>query len=199
MGDDGRVDWQHVGAVVVAGGRAARLGGADKASLEIGGRTLLARALDALVDVPEVVVVGDPVPTERPVTFLREDPVGGGPAAALLAGLGGFGRRPRVVVALAVDMPLVTADTIRRLAREVLDEDREGATLVDRAGRAQYLCAAYATEALARTTPAYEEQFGLSMRALVGPLRLAELPAVGGEADDVDGWDDLVRLREIFG
>ena len=31
----------------------------------------------------EVVVVGDPVPTERPVTFTREDPRHGGPVAAL--------------------------------------------------------------------------------------------------------------------
>ena len=37
-------------AVVLAGGTAARLGGADKASIELHGRTLLTHALDALVD-----------------------------------------------------------------------------------------------------------------------------------------------------
>ena len=38
------------------------------------GRTLLERALDALLDAAEVVVVGEPVPTSRPVTFTRESP-----------------------------------------------------------------------------------------------------------------------------
>ncbi len=38
-------------AIVLAGGQAARLGGADKASIEVGGRSLLERAL-ALADVP---------------------------------------------------------------------------------------------------------------------------------------------------
>src|SRR3954470_16309513 len=73
-------------AVVLAGGVAARLDGVDKASVELDGRTLLAWALDAVVDASEVVVVGDPVPTERPVTFTRENPRYGGPVAALLTG-----------------------------------------------------------------------------------------------------------------
>ena len=73
-------------AVVLAGGEAVRLDGADKASVELHGRTLLTWALDAVVDASEVVVVGDPVPTHRPVTFTREDPRHGGPVAALLTG-----------------------------------------------------------------------------------------------------------------
>src|SRR5690606_7523849 len=80
----------RIGAVVLTGGTGARLGGADKASIEIGGLTLLERALDALLDVDDVVVVGEPVRTSRPVTFTREDPAGGGPAAGLLAGLRAF-------------------------------------------------------------------------------------------------------------
>ena len=73
-------------AVVLAGGTAARLDGVDKASVEHAGRTLLTWALDAVIDAGEVVVVGDPVPTERPVTFTREDPRHGGPVAAMLTG-----------------------------------------------------------------------------------------------------------------
>ena len=73
-------------AIVLAGGQAARLGGADKASVEYLGRTLLEHALESLVDADEVVVVGDPVPTTRPVTFTRESPRYGGPVAALLTG-----------------------------------------------------------------------------------------------------------------
>lgn len=83
------------GAVILTGGTAARLDGADKAGLEVGGTTLLEHALGAAAGASEVVVVGPDVPTSRPVTFVREDPPGGGPAAGLLAGLAGFARSDR--------------------------------------------------------------------------------------------------------
>lgn len=190
------METDRLGAVVLTGGSAVRLDGADKASIELGGLTLLEHALGALVDVPEVVVVGDHVPTTRPVTFTREDPADGGPAAGLLAGLRAFARRPDLLVVLAVDMPLVTSTTIRRLLDAV---ENDGAALVDDTGRLQYLCAVYATNALDRTRPSYEQEHGLSMRSLVGPLRIVQVPAYSSETHDVDTWADLLALRETFG
>lgn len=187
-----------IGAVVLTGGSAVRLSGADKASIELGGLTLLEHALGALLDVDEVVVVGDPVPTTRPVTFTREDPAGGGPAAGLLAGLRCFARRPTLVVALAVDMPLVTSSTIRRLVEAVADP-ADGAALIDTGKKVQFLCAAYTTAALDRVRPPYEEEHGLSMKRLVGGLRLEHVPAFGPESRDVDTWEDLLAMRETFG
>ena len=184
-----------LGGVVLTGGGAARLGGADKASIEVGGQTLLEHALAALADVTELVVVGAEVPTSRPVTFTREDPPGGGPAAGLLAGLRAFARRPDRVVVLAVDMPLVTAATVRRL----LDvSGGDGVVLVDGSGRRQYLCAAYSTGALERAAgeAAGELGHGLAMRELVARLRLTSLPAAGDEAHDLDTWADLAILRD---
>jgi molybdopterin-guanine dinucleotide biosynthesis protein A len=190
----------ELGGVVLSGGTAARFQGADKASMEVGGLTLLEHVLGALADVPEVVVVGDELVTSRPVTFLREDPAEGGPAAGLLAGLAGFPRRPRVVVVLAVDMPRVTTATVRRLVESVDDDgDNDGALLVDEDGRRQYLCAAYRTEALLAAAPPMEEQHGLPMRRLVDELRLVEVPALAGETRDIDTWDDLLELREQLG
>ena len=195
----------EVGGIVLTGGGAARFGGADKASIELDGTTLLERSLEALADVAEVVVVGDTVVTSRPVTFLREDPPGGGPAAGLLAGLAGFPRTPRLVVVLAVDMPLVTAATVRRLTLAAAQDDGypdghpdghlDGALLVDGTGRRQLLCAAYRAEALLAAAP--EDRHGLPVRRLVGDLRLVEVPAVGDEARDVDTWDDLRALRGL--
>ncbi|MFT4082535.1 MAG: NTP transferase domain-containing protein, partial [Nocardioides sp.] len=72
-------------AIVLAGGRGSRLGGVDKATLEIGGRSLLHRVLAACADAAEVVVVGDPVAGTE-ARFVREQPPYAGPAAALLAG-----------------------------------------------------------------------------------------------------------------
>ncbi|MGZ4699436.1 MAG: molybdenum cofactor guanylyltransferase, partial [Oryzihumus sp.] len=97
----------RLGAVVLAGGTAARMGGIDKASIEVDGVTLLERSLAATASAVEVVVVGTEVPTSRPVTWTREDPAGGGPAAGLLAGLDRFLRPPDLVCVLAVDTPRV--------------------------------------------------------------------------------------------
>ncbi|WP_275693401.1 NTP transferase domain-containing protein [Nocardioides sp. TF02-7] len=57
-------------AVVLAGGRGSRLGGFDKAGIEVRGRTLLEHALDAVVDAAEVVVVG-PAGADRPPGDVR--------------------------------------------------------------------------------------------------------------------------------
>ena len=188
-----------VGGIVLTGGSGVRLGGADKAGVEVGGGTLLEHALDALAGTDEVVVVGPPVATSRPVTFRREDPPGGGPAAGVLAGLCGFVRRPRLVVVLAVDMPLVTRATVGRLLSAATGD---GSILVDPGGRRQYLCAAYSPDALERqrrgVAAGGEDQtgHGLPMRRLVAGLALAEVPAVGDEAVDVDTRADLKLVRE---
>ncbi len=182
-----------IGAVILSGGTAARLSGADKASIEIHGRTLLEYALDAVMDAGEVVVVGDWVPTNRPVTFAREDPPLGGPAAAVLAGLDAFIAPPRQLVVLAVDMPLVTLDTIARLRDAAAL--RDGAVLVDGSGR-RSLAYVLDTEVLQAKRPAYGDEFGMSLRALFGGLDLAAVPAVAGETRDVDTFEDLRDLRE---
>jgi molybdopterin-guanine dinucleotide biosynthesis protein A len=192
--DDGGAG--ELGAVVLTGGSAVRFQGADKASIELAGLTLLEHVLGALAEVPEVVVVGDDVPTSRPVTFVREDPPGGGPAAGVLAGLSGFPRPPRLLVVLAVDMPMVTTATVSRL---LLSIDEDGVLLVDESGRSQYLCAIYRSAALLAAAPPLEEQHGLSMHRLVSGLRLAEVPALSWEARDVDTWEDLTELRERLG
>ncbi|MFE3016873.1 DUF6457 domain-containing protein [Streptomyces sp. NPDC059256] len=74
-------------AIVLAGGRAQRLGGVDKPGLSVGGRTLLDRVLAACRGARRTVVVGGRRGTERPVVWAQENPPGGGPVAALDAGL----------------------------------------------------------------------------------------------------------------
>jgi molybdopterin-guanine dinucleotide biosynthesis protein A len=178
-------------AVVLAGGTAARLDGADKASIELDGRTLLAHALDALVDAAEVVVVGDPVPTERPVTFCRESPRYGGPVAGLLTGVDALLRTPRTVGVLAVDMPRVTALTFRRLHEAAAG--RDGAVLVGPDGRRQ-LAMVLDAGRLGDVRPDLEGQHGMAVRRLLGPLDLADVAATADEHRDVDTWLDLRDL-----
>lgn len=178
-------------AVILAGGRAAGLGGVDKAGVEIGGRTLLEWVLDAVVDAREVVVVGEPVPTERPVTFTRESPRYGGPAAGLLTGLDALLAPAPYVAALAVDMPQLTMATLRRLTEAAAGHD--GAVLVGPDGRRQ-LAMVLSTERLRQVRPDVEAQHNLAMRRLLEPLALVEVPSVGAEHRDVDSWEDLRDL-----
>jgi len=179
-------------AVILAGGRAARLDGADKASMEVDGRTLLARALDAVLDAAEVVVVGEPVPTERPVTFTLESPRYGGPAAALLTGRDALLRTTHRLAVLAVDMPHLSPGTFRRLLEAGVG--RDGAVLTDPGGRRQ-LALVVDPARLDAARPGHEEQHNLPLHRLLASLDLAEVPASGPEHRDVDTWADLRDVR----
>ena len=178
-------------AVVLAGGRAARLGGADKASVEYRGRTLLEHAVEALIDAAEVVVVGDPVPTTRPVTFTRESPRYGGPVAALLTGRDALLRTPTSLGVLAVDMPWVSAATFLRLHAAAVGHD--GAFLTDADGRRQ-LAGVLDPTRLDAVRPDHEAQHGMSLRDLLAGLDIVLVPPEGDEGRDVDSWADLGEL-----
>ena len=178
--------------VVLAGGTAARMGGIDKAGVELHGRTLLELALDAFLDADEVVVVApDSVPTSRPVTFVCEDPPRGGPVAGLLTGVDALLRRPRLVGVLAVDMPRVTPATMRRLREAAVGHD--GAFLVDGDGRRQ-LAGVLDSDRLAAVRPDLEGQHGMALHRFLSPLDLAEVASDGDEAVDIDSWADLRDL-----
>jgi molybdopterin-guanine dinucleotide biosynthesis protein A len=178
-------------AVILAGGTAVRMDGVDKAGVEYAGRTLLEHALAAVCGAVEVVVVGDPVPTSMPATFVREDPPQGGPAAGLLAGRDALLAEPAYLAVLAVDMPRVTADTFQRLLDAA--EGRDGAFLSDASGR-RALAGVLDLAALDRVRPG--EASGLPLQRLLAPLDLAAVPGRPGEARDVDTWADLRELRE---
>lgn len=178
--------------VILAGGTAARMGGIDKAAIELHGRTLLELAVEAFLDADEVVVVApDAVPTSRPVTTVCEDPPHGGPVAGLLAGVDALLRRPRLVGVLAVDMPRVSQTTMRRLRQAAHGQD--GAFLVDGEGRRQ-LAGVLEPGALAGVRPDKERQHGMALHRLLAPLRLAEVASGGDEAVDIDSWTDLRDL-----
>ncbi|MFF3766035.1 DUF6457 domain-containing protein [Streptomyces sp. NPDC001922] len=114
---------QGYDAVVLAGGAAKRMSGADKPGLRVGGRPLLDRVLGACADATATVVVGSRRPTARPVRWAREAPAGGGPLAALAAGLAHV--TEPVVLALSADLPFLSAETVRALIG-ALDGEEHG-------------------------------------------------------------------------
>ncbi|MGW5043416.1 NTP transferase domain-containing protein [Streptomyces griseoluteus] len=198
-------------AVVLAGGGARRLGGADKPGVQVGGRALLDRVLAACADAATTVVVADPRATARPVRWAREEPAGGGPVAALGAGL--RLTTAEYTVVLSADLPFLGADTVHRLLAALRDGDVDGAMLTDDDGRDQPLVAAYRTASLRRALAdlateqgehaehaEYAEQggqsglTGLPLRRLTGALRLTRLTDPLASFD-CDTWEDIAHAR----
>ena len=188
---DGSGGWD---ALVVAGGAARRLGGRDKAVVDVHGRTLLERVLAAVAGAGRVVVVGPPRPLPpgtRPVRWTREDPPGGGPLAAVAAGLPLVGA-PLVAV-LAVDLPFVTGREIDALRRAVVAPGTAAAVLADPDGHLQPLIAMWRTEALRAAMP--PDPAGRSLRSLLRAGNVRRVPASARACLDCDDPAALALAR----
>jgi molybdopterin-guanine dinucleotide biosynthesis protein A len=182
-------------AVVLAGGRAARLGGQAKPQLEVGGRTMLAAVLTAVDDAERRVVVGPPQPAPDDVVLLRERPPGGGPVAALRAGLPAV--TTDVVALLAGDLPFLTAALVRDLRTALADD---GVLVVDATGRDQFLLGVWRTDALRSAVAGVAAP--TSLRKVLAPLTVHRLRPVvpPGEPPpwvDCDTPADLAAARQL--
>ena len=184
-------------AVVLAGGRAARLGGQAKPQLEVGGRSMLATVLSAVADAAGRVVVGPIQPVPADVVLVRERPPGGGPVAALRAGLARVDTD--VVAVLAGDLPFLTAHVIAELRGRLT---ADGVLVVDDSGRDQLLLGVWRTE---RLRSAVGRGSGpTSMRRALAPLSVdrwrPDVPA-GSPPPwlDCDTPADLARARQVAG
>lgn len=175
-------------AIVLAGGRARRLGGRSKPLLEIDGRTLLDRVLDATstAGCRHVVVAGPPELARAGVTVVREEPPFGGPVAAVAAAL------PLVsaadVLLLAVDLVNSRA-VVERLAAVPVHGD--GVCLVDGAGRRQWLAGRYRASALRAAIAALPDVQGAALRQALAPLDITELVVSDELVRDIDTPEDL--------
>ncbi|MFF8813543.1 NTP transferase domain-containing protein [Streptomyces pactum] len=188
-------------AVILAGGAARRLGGADKPGLSVGGRTLLDRVLGACADAARTVVVGPRRPTARAVRWVRETPPGGGPLVALDAGL--RESTGSVVVVLSADLPFLTGRTVAELRGSLADGGAEGVLLTDHDGREQPLVAVYRAEPLRRELALLAAEHGglrgLPLRLLTDELSIGRLHHPWASFD-CDTWEDIgaarTRIRE---
>lgn len=187
--------------------------GRDKATLAVGGRTLLELTLQRVPPQVAVVVAGPHVPLGRGgVTFVQEDPPGGGPVAGLDAALAHV-TTPDLVL-LATDLPLV-GDVPSRLASELVaaPETVDAVLLAGADGRAQQLCAAYRVDALRRAIASLPTVTDAAMRDVVALLRPSTTnlpnrePGSGATADavptadptwDIDTPEDAERLAELL-
>lgn len=182
-------------AVLLAGGAGRRLGSVDKPAITIRGRTLLDTALAACAGARTTVVVGPDRPASRPIHWTRERPPGGGPLAALAAGLRALEPGAELVVVLAADLPALTPSTIHELVDVASTHpDTDGAVARDVDGRPQPLLAAYRRAALDRELGSLGDPHHRAFRDLMAGLRLVPVD-VGGAAADIDTPADLRRWR----
>ncbi|QRY64324.1 molybdenum cofactor guanylyltransferase [Gordonia sp. PDNC005] len=178
-------------AIVLGGGRATRLDGADKASITVRGRSLIDHVFAAVAACPQVIAVGPDTLARPGVTVLREDPPFGGPVAGIAAAMQAV--EDDDVWLLACDLPRAT-EIVQRLADEPIGDD-DGVILVDAAGRAQWLAGRYRTAALGSALSRIGAPHGASMRQLVDGLNLRAVHDHTGATADLDTWAEVADYR----
>jgi len=169
----------EISAAILAGGRATRLGGADKASLVVGGLRIVERQLAALAGVAADVriIANEPGRYAGLGVPISPDAVAG------MGALGGLytalleARYDRVIV-LACDMPFVPAAALQRLVDESSRPEASG-TLVDAvvprsAQGLEPLCALYRRQ-LAPRIKAQIDRGELRLTTLFAGVRVREL------------------------
>ena len=169
-------------AAILAGGRARRLGGADKSTLRVGRATILERQLDALAGVADrvFVVAGDPAPFEGLGLRVVPDRL---PDAGALGGIytalveAAEPARPGGRV-----RPAVPDDRAARGRSPAWPAKTHDAVVPRSRDGRQPLCAVYARR-LAGTVRRQIESGHLKIQELLEAIRLREL-----------GPDDLARL-----
>jgi molybdopterin-guanine dinucleotide biosynthesis protein A len=132
-------------AAILAGGRATRLHGADKAGLIVGGRTILARLLDALAGlVDDVVLVGDhPAADAAGLPRIPDLAAGLGPLAGIQAALHRPGSAECLLI-VACDLPFLSRPFLAHLiTRAVEARDAVDAVVPLSGDRLHPLCATY--------------------------------------------------------
>jgi molybdopterin-guanine dinucleotide biosynthesis protein A len=194
-------------AVILAGGRGSRLGGADKPGLTIGTTTLAAAVVTAAVaaGARRVILVGPARPELAPLAaslpggllVVREEPPGSGPIPALRRGLASAGQ-PWTAV-LAADLPFLRGHHLQALLQAAAPSPA-GAVLTDSGSRPQWLAGCWRTGRLRSALLAYS---GASLHGLMLPLQpvLLNFDDGGGEPPpwlDCDTFADLDRARQLL-
>jgi molybdopterin-guanine dinucleotide biosynthesis protein A len=138
-GKEGTMPGSKIGpimGVILAGGRAERMGGGDKGLREVGGKAILARVIERVrpqVDDLVLNATGDPARFEAYGLPVVPDSVPNfaGPLAGILAGLdwaAGHQPQARYVVTVPADGPFVPRDLVLRLADALTSDDSEVVT-----------------------------------------------------------------------
>ena len=182
-------------AIVLAGGRSKRLGGADKSAFLLDGTTLLERACAAVAGAERIVIVGTVDDPPSGVEVVLENPPFGGPAAGIGAGLAALGSAASEFVAvLACDVPHAAAAFSALHTEAARGFEADALVAVDDAGRRQTLLGIYRASSLRGAVDKAGSLDGLSVRSLLAGLTIVEVAVPQGSTLDVDTWHDVEEL-----
>lgn len=183
---------------VFVGGRSSRMGGAPKGLLRApgGDASIVARTLGLVASLGlDVVLVGDAkayAEVAPGVPAIADDPPGIGPIGGLRALLRHAGARD--AIAIACDLPFVTAELIARLAAA----SGHAAVVAPRLHATapwEVLCARYAP---VRVLPALDDAIARGVHGLqrvVDTVGAARLELAEGDADALVDWDTPDDVR----
>ena len=182
--------------IILAGGESRRMGH-DKALFEVGSRPMAEWVARAMSGFDQVVIVGRRrgIAGLEAIPDLHPGPVG--PLSGLQTGLATFGCP---VVAVAVDQPLVRAETLARLAEMAV----AGQTAICVDERPQVTCAAYSPDCLdeANRMLAAGGSIQLMLRAV--PWTRIEREVWSSWGEDGRSWfsmdspDDIIEAERRF-
>ena len=186
-----------IAGLVLAGGSARRMGGADKAALTVGGIALLDRVLTAARPVCDrLVVVGAVRPTAvGGVEFVAEAQPGRGPVPAVLTGVAASPGCD-VVLVMATDLPLLGSGHLRRLVAALDQPGVEAAAAADEGGP-NPLLAAYRLPGLLARVGGSAPGSGWPARRLLPPSVMAV--ELGAATVNVNRPEDLAAAEVLVG
>lgn len=186
-------------ALVLAGGRGSRLGGVNKALLEVGGQRLVDRSIAAAraSGATRVIVSGPDGTAAGADAVVREEPAYGGPLAGIAAGLSQLRASWVLILACDLQRPWDVAST---LAQHLGSAARDGVVLVDQQGQVQWLAGIYRTAALVEACAGLGERVvNAPVRRVLGSLDLHRLPVSNQTSSDIDTPQALHDARRIEG
>ena len=182
-------------AIVIAGGESRRFG-ADKLALrDAQGRGLLEVTVAGVAQSADpVIVVGPERTLAIDVVWAQEDPPGGGPCAALIAGVAHLPDDATHVAVLAGDAPAggLAVEALRRVI-----DDAAAAVVTDPSGREQPMTAIYAVEPLKAALAAYGGGRDRPIREVLDDLRQQTVVSIIDQwsaSADIDRTEDAGRL-----
>lgn len=190
-----------IAAMVLAGGRSRRLGGEDKALIEVAGRTMLDRVLSAMLDAgadPVVVVGPHRDVSAGDVVFTAEGQPGGGPVPAVAAGLRHAGVA-EIVVLGPVDVPLLGGADVNRLVAGLVAEPDVGVVAAaDHRRGPNPLLAAYRRPVLDAALRRNAARAGAAAACLLDGARVVVVD-LADAALNVNSPADLAAARDLAG
>jgi molybdopterin-guanine dinucleotide biosynthesis protein A len=172
--------------IILTGGTSHRFG-SNKSEAEINGRSLL----DILTsELDDLIIVGPK--TNIDAIYVREEPIGGGPVAAIGAAMNVVDTE--LVAIFATDMPFAPK-ILEKLEQSLVDD---AALPVDSEGFVQPLAALYKSNQLRSALCSLGALENRSLKELVAILKINQVPLVETELLlDIDTQADLFKAIDL--